>query len=453
VLADSATVFAATQYGGIYFTHDNSSTVEGNGTEGSPLMPIGMDYADLVRLACVLRKGDYLDSDECDNYAGIGYVIRYNFTAMHATLLYQTLADEAIVKEALNDKDFRIKTTIHPLPQSYIEVAIGKGDDAFSAWFLVVLSFPFITGSFATFVLSERESKAKHLQTVAGVQPAAYWLSTWLWDVANYQIPLWITVMLMFAFDIDIFTTTERGVVGGVITLLLLFGPANASYAYCVSFMFSSPSACNLFIIISGFLIGFGGAFAAFILRMIGSDPSDPKHNLVNVAIIVEWVLRFIPAFNLSKGLFNILYLDAFEFMEGQEITVWHDTVLLYEVIFLAWQSVVYLLLAMQLDQWSSNPRAVSIWRGFVKIVTFQYLCPSGHGDSFDFTMAVPEDDDVLAEEERVLTGRANDDLVVLSQLTKVYNNGKLAVNNVSLGIPPGECFGLLGINGAGRLA
>jgi hypothetical protein len=174
-------VFAATQYGGIYFTHDNSSTVEGsgNGTDGSPLLS-GMDYADMVRSACFLRKGDYLDSDECDNYAGIGYVIRYNFTAMHATPLYQTLADEAIVKEALNDKDFRIKITIHPLPQSFIEVAIGKGDDTFSAWFLVVLSFPFITGSFATFVVSERQSKAKHLQTVAGVQPAAYWLSTWL---------------------------------------------------------------------------------------------------------------------------------------------------------------------------------------------------------------------------------------------------------------------------------
>jgi ATP-binding cassette subfamily A (ABC1) protein 3 len=182
-------------------------------------------------------------------------------------------------------------------------------------------------------------------------------------------------------------------------------------------------------------------------------DPSNPKQNLVNAAIIVEWVLRFIPAFNLSKGLFNILYLEAFEFMEGKEITVWHDSVLLYEVIFLAWQSVVYLLLAMQLDQWSSNPRAVSIWRGFVKIVTFQFLCPSSHGNSFDFTIAVPEDDDVLAEQECVLTGRANDDLVVFSELTKVYDNGKLAVNNVSLGIPPGECFGLLGINGTGRLA
>ena len=53
-----------------------------------------------------------------------------------------------------------------------------RASDAFAAWFLLVLSFPFIAGSFATFIVTERESKAKHLQTVAGVQPSAYWLST-----------------------------------------------------------------------------------------------------------------------------------------------------------------------------------------------------------------------------------------------------------------------------------
>jgi hypothetical protein len=115
---------------------------------------------------------------------------------------------------------------------------------------IVLRSFPFITGTFATFVVTERESKAKHLQTVAGVNPFSYWLSTYLWDIMNYQIPLWITVILMFAFDVTALTTTARGVVGGVIVLLFLYGPASAGFAYCVSFMFKSPSMCNLFIII-----------------------------------------------------------------------------------------------------------------------------------------------------------------------------------------------------------
>jgi ABC-type transport system involved in cytochrome bd biosynthesis fused ATPase/permease subunit len=58
---------------------------------------------------------------------------------------------------------------------------------------------------------------------------------------------------------------------------------------------------------------------------------------------------------------------------------------------------------------------------------------------------AAIEDEDVIAENERVANGEANDDLIVINKLTKVYDNGKLAVNNLSLGIPPGQCFGLLG--------
>jgi ABC-type multidrug transport system fused ATPase/permease subunit len=411
----------------------------------------GIRFNDTVVASCINFKGDYLSDEECANYAGIGYVLQYNFTAIHATPLYQTLADEAIVREALNDDDFKIKTVIHPLPQTGFEANLSQAGDAFTAWFLIILSFPFILGSFATFVVAERESKAKHLQTVAGVKPSSYWLSTWLWDVANYQIPMGITIILMFAFGVDVMTTTDRGVLGGVIILFVLFGPAGASFTYCVSFLFSSPSICNLFIIISGFLIGLGGTMASFIMTLIGNDPGNPNDKLVTAANIINWVLRFIPAFNLSRGLFAAINIETLEFLAAEPITVWHDSVMLYEVIFLMWQSVVYLLLAMKIDEWSSNPRAVNIWHGFTSFITCQWICGSSYHIDEDEGIKAPEDDDVLAEQERVHTGGANDDLIVLDKLRKVYDNGKVAVNNMSLGIPPGQCFGLLGINGAGK--
>jgi len=61
------------------------------------------------------------------------------------------------------------------------------------------------------------------------------------------------------------------------------------------------------------------------------------------------------------------------------------------------------------------------------------------------------DDEDVIAEQDRVLTGQANDDLIVMDQLTKVFPPHKVAVNHMSLGIPPGQCFGLLGINGKSK--
>lgn len=405
---------------------------------------VGMNYSEAAISTCLEQGGDYTTEADCQKHAGIGYLIQYNYTALHAAPLYQKLADEAIVREAIADDEFKIQTVIHPFPVTSAEENLGEADDAFTAWFLIILSFPFISGSFATFVVQEKQSKAKHLQTVAGVKPVSYWLSTWLWDIANYQIPCWFTVILMYAFDVSTLTTNEDGVVTGVIALLVLFGPAVASFSYCFSFMFDSPSICNLILIISGFLIGFGGTLAAFILRLLGSVPGSENDTLIFAATIIEWVFRFIPAFNLARGLNSAINLQTLSFLAGKKVNVWDPEACLWEIIFLAWQSVVYLLLAMQIDAWSNNPRATTFFR---KIFLCQWGAPRARGASSRANI----DDDVLAEEERVLSGGANDDLIVLSQLGKVYSNGKKAVDSLSLGIPPGQCFGLLGINGAGK--
>ena len=77
----------------------------------------------------------------------------------------------------------------------------------------------------------ERESKAKHLQTVAGVEPAAYWISTFLWDCLNYQLPCWLTIALLFIFEVDILTTQERDAFSGVVAILFFYGPAAAGFS------------------------------------------------------------------------------------------------------------------------------------------------------------------------------------------------------------------------------
>lgn len=74
-----------------------------------------LTYGQAVDIACTLRKGDYVSANDCAYYGGLGYLIRYNFTALHAAPIFQAVADEAIIREALDDNNFRIKPIIHPL--------------------------------------------------------------------------------------------------------------------------------------------------------------------------------------------------------------------------------------------------------------------------------------------------------------------------------------------------
>eukprot|EP00522_Entomoneis_paludosa_P003197 CAMPEP_0172465378 /NCGR_PEP_ID=MMETSP1065-20121228/53328_1 /TAXON_ID=265537 /ORGANISM="Amphiprora paludosa, Strain CCMP125" /LENGTH=1924 /DNA_ID=CAMNT_0013221897 /DNA_START=90 /DNA_END=5865 /DNA_ORIENTATION=+ len=436
----SRSQYPASQYGAVFYSHESGSVLSTNDTTL---------YSEAAQEACNSNPGDYTDS--CERFGGVGYTIAYNYTSLHVSPLFQGLADEALVRNYLDSDDFSASVTIDPMPITKVESGFGAAEDATATWLLVVLSFPFIGGAYASFVVSERESKAKHLQTVAGVKPTAYWFSTFLWDTLNYQFPCWITIALMYAFDITVLTTSNRNANSGVIVVLLLYGPAAASFSYCVSFMFKSPALCSLFVIVFGFLVAMGGPLTIFILTILGNDdPDNKKDNLITAAEVITWILRFFPPFCLGQGLFNVINIDAFEYLEGDDdLNAWSETILLLEVLFLLGESVLYLLLAVRLDIWSNNPRAVGIWQNFVSILTCKCFCKKK--DEVDITTALPDDDDVLAEQDRVLAGEANNDLIVLSQMTKVYGNNKIAVNNMSLGIAPGECFGLLGINGAGK--
>jgi len=429
-LLNVAKEFEASKYGALYFAH----------TLGSKLIN-GTTYKETVESLCQTFVNSSKYTMNCSNYAGIGYVVGTNFTAPHASLLYQAIADEMIIRDAVEEK-YSISPSIHPLPLTKMEDDFSQAEDAFSAWFYLVLSFPFIAGSFVTFIVAERESKAKHLQTVAGVKPSAYWLSTFAWDVMNFQLPLWIIVIMIYAFGITSFTTSDRGVNVGSILLLFFYGPAAAGFAYICSFMFKSPSSANLFVIVFNFFIGLAGPLVTLILRFIyyATVANGEKSNLKLVAQIIEWILRLVPSFNFAKGLLYTINVEIFAIAAfDPEMTVWSSDIMGIEFAYLVVQSVLYVILAMYLDIWSTRP---SVGRFFMR----KRVDPSATNPDNDEV-----DEDVLEEANRVIRGEANSDIIVLSELKKQYGNGKIAVNGMTLGIPAGQCFGLLGINGAGK--
>lgn len=191
------------------------------------------------------------------------------------------------------------------------------------------------------------------------------------------------------------------------------------------------------------------GPIICFILRLLAVDPAQPKPHLKTAAIVTEWILRTVPSFCLGRGLLFCINIGFFEIIEGKQLTAWAPTIALYDVILLGVQSIIYILAAVQIDILSSRPRAVDIFYYITRCSCFQRGIKQKilHENIRECT---DEDVDVKAEKDRVSANP--DDLIILKDLTKKYPDGKLAVNHLSLGIPSGQCFGLLGVNGAGEL-
>ena len=59
-------------------------------------------------------------------------------------------------------------------------------------------------------------------------------------------------------------------------------------------------------------------------------------------------------------------------------------------------------------------------------------------------------DSDVQDEMNKIAEMSPENLVIRVNQLRKVYGTGKVAVDRISFGANYGECFGLLGVNGAG---
>mmetsp|Transcript_18020 Transcript_18020/g.36628 ORF Transcript_18020/g.36628 Transcript_18020/m.36628 type:complete len:1943 (+) Transcript_18020:73-5901(+) len=390
-----------------------------------------------------------------DSEKFVEYVAIVNFTSAHALPSMMNLAHELIAKTI--DDLVTITTRNHPFPKTLTQQEVTKSEAVGGTIFCLMVAFPFVPASFASFAISERVSKSKHIQMVSGVSSQLYWLSMFIWDFSCFLVSAALMIILLYAFDIE--GLTEDDTFGVFIALILSWGAASATFGYCWSFFFSSSMPLLGFTVFCSFVLGYMASLVAYILDLVialmrSSEDTD-KNTLNTIIQVYDWMTgigRFFPTFNLGLGLQRISNRGVISAVNNMGTTVydpWHDKIAKQEVIFLLASIPGYFLLCLIIQHISVNPKIM----GCISSVIQRPI--KSYEEIKDW------DDDVSQENltcDRIASGPASQmPTIVVNGLKKQYGlfnrcgKPKLAVKSVSFSVEPGTCFGLLGVNGAGK--
>lgn len=364
----------------------------------------------------------------------------YNNKGYHAMPTFVNSINNAILRANLppekgHPSTYGITVMNHPMTDTSFLLStdqILQGTDVLIAIFIIV-AMSFVPASFVLFLVYERFTKAKHLQFVSGVNAVVYWLANYFWDMCSYVVPATCCVLILLIFDIPAYTSAKN--FPAVLSLFLMYGWSVTPVMYPVSFVFKEPSTAYIFLIVINLFVGITCIVTSFLLEVFSYDAY-----LGELHHLLKMVFLMFPNYCLGRGLMDIAfneYQNFFLFKTGRYDRMrspfaWD--LVTRNLVAMAFSGVLFLVLTLLLEfNFFLKPKKVAV--------------PE--------TLNVEEDEDVLGEKRRVLSGRARADVLCLTNLTKIYHTRKLgkhlAVDRLCLGVPRGECFGLLGVNGAGK--
>uniref|UniRef100_A0A452QWP9 ATP binding cassette subfamily A member 7 n=1 Tax=Ursus americanus TaxID=9643 RepID=A0A452QWP9_URSAM len=359
--------------------------------------------------------------------------IWFNNKGWHAMVAFVNRANNALLRARLPPgparRAHRITTLNHPLnltKEQLSEATLMASSVDVLVSICVVFAMSFVPASFTLVLIEERVTRAKHLQFMGGLPPTLYWLSNFLWDMCNYLVSACIVVLIFLAFQQKAYVAPAN--LPALLLLLLLYGWSITPLMYPASFFFSVPSTAYVVLTCVNLFIGINGSMATFVLELF-SDQVGPCNR------ILKQVFLIFPHFCLGRGLIDMVrnqaMADAFERLgDGQFQSPLRWEVVGKNLLAMVVQGPLFLLFTLLLQH-----------RHRLLPQSLRSLRPLGK-----------EDEDVARERERVVQGATQGDVLVLRDLTKVYHGQRTpAVDRLCLGIPPGECFGLLGMNGAGK--
>uniref|UniRef100_A0A8W4FE51 ATP binding cassette subfamily A member 15 n=1 Tax=Sus scrofa TaxID=9823 RepID=A0A8W4FE51_PIG len=379
----------------------------------------------------------------------------FNNQAYHSPSLTLAMLDNILFK-SVSGPNASLTVSNKPQPSpAYNEPRISGHQMALNVHFGMAL----LISSFCLQTVTERVSKAKHIQFVSGVYVLVYWLSALLWDFTIFFITCCLLLGVFKYGRLDIYITDYRFL--DTMLIFLLYGWSAIPLMYLLSFLFTRSTSAYIILVLFNYL---SGIFTLLIDDSFQLGKGFTKNIVLNVLLL-------FPNYNLGKCI-----ADYFTFYQMKKQCLIHGVNFLQKkmsfffpfsdntknvysleeetigkyMIMMSITGFVFLLIIFFLE--------TTLWRlrtFFHQYIYFVIYKAFKKGKVSKELSGESEDEDVQNERRRIL-GHPRELLnsaVLIKELTKVYFKYPVifAVKNISLAIQKGECFGLLGFNGAGK--
>ncbi|XP_046658645.1 phospholipid-transporting ATPase ABCA3-like [Homalodisca vitripennis] len=391
-------------------------------------------------------------------------VDKYTVTAFfsnhpaHAVPISINLVSNVLLKFYLPDINLNISLIYIPvdisaLENTCIQASLNLGENIGHQW---AVSMPqcllCIMTVFILLPAVERSTSCKHLQLMTGVSPYLYWGACFVWDFFLYCIVTLLCVTMIILPDKHhIFTSLHNTSI--LILILLLYGISGTTFAYFSSSFGSSTSKIvGNYIVIS---ICFGLVTAIGMNVALRAEYSGDSIIPPGLLRVLEYLLPLCPHYCLVSA---ITYFGGGVYQSflckncpqhncnDERLLVFNSKEnkygLLLELIYLSTIWILYLILVLMADKKVFNKL---YWK-----IKDMMMDTDIHEENMDLRS------DVRKEVEKTLlcTRNRNVDpkaVFLTIGLGKKFSSKSVIVRPMSFRLRKGECFGLLGKNGAGK--
>ncbi|KAH8273384.1 hypothetical protein KR018_006518 [Drosophila ironensis] len=369
---------------------------------------------------------------------GSGATVWYNNKGYHAMVAWQNDLNTELLRTTMNDTAFSVLTLNEPWKLGFAELSTSSvlrqaGDSCMV--FILLIAFGLVVAAGSVYLVNERVNGEKLQQRLCGVSAVVYWMVSFVWDYLVMVLALLVLLVVVLIFGMPVFVARQQLV--GIIALSLAFSFACVPVVHVAEKLFSDSSIAIVTIFCANIIIPMATMGVILILGVVGEGAAWDawRHALNNLFLIFpqhalgDGLLELCKNFMVAL-VFRRYDIDSYKHPIFSDLLVRHFTALLAV-------GMAALVLNV-LIEWHFLDR---LWRRLERLLDCQYrreLDKLGQLKLVNIQSIF---------KSCVSAGEA----MRVENLWLAYKRGRYAVRQVHFNVQRGECFGLLGKNGAGK--